>query len=480
MTMQEKFPMTRYNRLLLAIGIAALCAPGAALARGGSNGSRLVIALQRVGSDADVVGRAEFRSERGRSRFIVRIARATANQRLSLSVGGIERATATAGSNGEATLTFRAGSSGGGHRPLDFDPRIGALEIADASGPILSASPGAAAATLQESARLAPTGVQPAASGKASLRRRGGRTRFTVEIEHVAAGAYDLLVGGVPRATIVVATGEGEVEFASASDDADKLPLDFDPFGASIEIAQGGVVVLSGTLLARAPGVNQCTAGETLTPLLGSAAAPGASGKARLRVRDDCRRDYEVEVEDVPVGSYDLLVGGALRASFTVSLRADGGTQGEIEFSTDASEEGKLPLDFDPSGAVEIQQGGVVFLSGTPGGSGPQSCEAMQVEPALDSTGADGNAKGKARFRQDADCDRDLRVEIEKLAAGDYDLLIGGILRGTIAVGALGEGELEFDSKSEPGKLRLDFDPRGQSIEVRQAGTVFLTGTLPS
>ncbi|MGH7786648.1 MAG: hypothetical protein ACRERC_07260 [Candidatus Binatia bacterium] len=473
--------MARYNRLLLAIGIAALCAPGAALARGGSNGSRLVIPLQRVGSDADVVGRAEFRSERGRSRFIVRVARASANQLLSLSVGGIERATATAGSNGEATLTFRAGSSGGGHRVLDFDPRTGALEIADASGPILSANTGAAAAaTLQESARLAPTGVQPAATGKASLRRRGGRTRFTVEIEHVAAGSYDVLIGGVQRATIGVAAGEGEVEFASASDDADKLPLDFDPFGASIEIARGGVVVLSGTLLAQAPGVSQCTAGETLTPLVGTAAAPGASGKARLRVRDDCRRDYEVEVEDVAVGSYDLLVGGTLRASLTVRVRADGGTQGEIEFSSDASEVGKLPLDFDPSGAVEIQQGGVVFLTGTPGGPGPQTCEPLQVEPALDSTGADGNAKGKARFRQDADCDRDLRVEIEKLAAGNYELRIGGALRGTIAVGALGEGEIEFDSKSEPGKLPLDFDPRGQTVEVRQGGTIFLTGSLPS
>ena len=41
------------------------------------------------------------------------------------------------------------------------------------------------------------------------------------------------------------------------------------------------------------------------------------------------------------------------------------------------------------------------------------------------------------------------------------------------------EGELEFRNPVEPGKVLLDFDPRGQLIEVMSGGQAVLSATFP-
>ena len=41
------------------------------------------------------------------------------------------------------------------------------------------------------------------------------------------------------------------------------------------------------------------------------------------------------------------------------------------------------------------------------------------------------------------------------------------------------EGELEFRNPVEPGKLLLDFDPRGQQIDVLDGNTVVLETLFP-
>ena len=67
----------------------------------------------------------------------------------------------------------------------------------------------------------------------------------------------------------------------------------------------------------------------------------------------------------MPVGSYDLFVGGVFRASISV---VDNGTEieGEIEFDSDPDDPGEILLDFDPDGAtIEILQGAAVFFSDT-------------------------------------------------------------------------------------------------------------------
>ena len=65
-----------------------------------------------------------------------------------------------------------------------------------------------------------------------------------------------------------------------------------------------------------------------------------------------------------------------------------------------------------------------------------------------------------------------------------YGLRVGGESVGTIQavmrVDGTIEGELEFRNPVEPGKTLLDFDPRGQRIEVLDGTTVILETLFPS
>src|SRR6056297_1679662 len=95
-------------------------------------------------------------------------------------------------------------------------------------------------------------------------------------------------------------------------------------------------------------------------PLLPTGAVPGASGKVDYEA-NPARVEFEVEIEDVPEGDYELHVGGIVRATISV-IMTDDGPEGEVEFRSPA-EPGKLLLDFEPLGElVEIIQDGTVIL----------------------------------------------------------------------------------------------------------------------
>ncbi len=212
-----------------------------------------------------------------------------------------------------------------------------------------------------------------------------------------------------------------------------------------------------------------------------------ASGKARFEERSG-RTDFKVEAEDLPLGDYSLRVGGVERATVEVRSAATG-TEGEVEFRSPV-EPGKILLDFDPRGAmVEIVQGDTVFLrtkfgsgeggagdddGGVPGGS--YAYYEMHVETAND--GPELQAKLEERPNR-----ADFSVELEDVAAGFYALDVGGIERGTIEVAAVArgtEGEIEFRDPPEAGHFLLDFDPRGQIVQVRRGGAVVLSGMFPT
>jgi hypothetical protein len=172
----------------------------------------------------------------------------------------------------------------------------------------------------------------------------------------------------------------------------------------------------------------------------------------------------------------------------------DGGTRGQIEFETQGSDDDEsqdeLPLDFELANvAIEVAQADVVLFAGNTANAtagGPSACTEppSEVQVALINTGADADAKGKARYRVRDDCEHDFRVEIENLPAGGYDLVVDGVNRGTIEVELVGGelvGELEFDTDpDEPGEVLLDFDPRGLTLELRRDGTTYLSRAFPA
>lgn len=105
------------------------------------------------------------------------------------------------------------------------------------------------------------------------------------------------------------------------------------------------------------------------------------------------------------------------------------------------------------------------------------TCARVEREQLLTSTGADANASARARLRQRDDCRRDFSVEIEDVDAGDYELVVNDVVRGTIAARPTAsgvEGEIELEAAdNQPHPLTLDFDPLGAVIEIRRAGVVY-------
>jgi hypothetical protein len=471
---------------LAALATLCIIAPPALAASGRS---RELIPLSAVASDDRTSGRAEFRSTGGRSRFRVRVSGAEPGETLDLRVGGVGHGTLVSDDDGNASVEFRMPASGGRH-PLDFDPRGQEIEVEDAHEHVLtSATPDGSTPPgtfIDERMNLLPTGAEPGASGQARLRTRDGRSEFEVEIQQVPDGAYDVLIDGSAKGTIAVTGGVGEIEFEGGSDDVGEHALDFDPLGALVQVGRGGTIILSGTGLASAPGVNACTPSEGETPLANVGPDPDASGSARVRVDTDCRHDFRVEIQDLPVGSYDLVVGGILRGTIVVATRPDGRVEGELEFASRHDDDDELPLDFDPTGqTIDVRQGDTTFLSTTVSAPPPAgSCEAVATAVALSSSGADPRAHGTAQFEQGVDCRTHFDVEVEDAPLGDYQLLVGGVLRGTITVAIASnrkaKGEIEFASDpDEENELRLDFDPRGQGIEIRHDGTLLLSVTFP-
>jgi hypothetical protein len=236
------------------------------------------------------------------------------------------------------------------------------------------------------------------------------------------------------------------------------------------------------------------------------------SGHADFEERAD-RTEFSVEVEDLADGNYRIIVGGIDRGGLVVSMG-----MGETEFRS-PTEVGKVLLTFNPRGQIiEVHDAqGAVLTSGdnmfAGGGGCTNNCGGgdmggggmgggggggmgggmgggtgidfgtVDIAVELANTGVYPAASGDARL-EPRDDRTDFSVEIEDVPEGSYGLRIGGNNVGTIEVVTLTdgsvEGEIEFRNPVEPGKVLLDFDPRGEQIEVLEGTTVVLETLFPS
>jgi hypothetical protein len=142
---------------------------------------------------------------------------------------------------------------------------------------------------------------------------------------------------------------------------------------------------------------------------------PDASAEARYEVDDRGRHKFKVEVEDLPVGSYTLVVAGINRGIISVQSIA-GKVEGELEFESE-SERGHNLLNFDPRGqTLEISSNAGTFFShlfGSGSSTGGTGATPFDEEVALISTGAAPDAEAKAELRQKENGERSFEVEIE-------------------------------------------------------------------
>lgn len=109
--------------------------------------------------------------------------------------------------------------------------------------------------------------------------------------------------------------------------------------------------------------------------------------------------------------------------------------------------------------------------------------EFIEIEVDLVNAAVLPDAKGEAEWKMNSNRVQ-FSVEIEDIPAGSFMLKVGGIEEGTIEALEMRNGEvyghIRFRDPESYGREHLDFDPRGQKIEVFQDDEIILEVNFPT
>ena len=499
---------TRLCLPVLAV-LSLLLAPPARASGGGGGGggdSEIIQFLASTGADANGTCRVRLRDKGDSTDFNVELDHMSAGD-FELWVSGVQvhDGTLSVGSLGEAEIEYETPKDGA--KPLfDFAVLDQLIEIRQGltvffsdtfDGTGSGGGGGGGGDTTKTEIFMVNVGPDLNAQGRLKYEAKGSKLKFSVEVEHLDAGTYDLLVAGAPVSQLTVTGVEQELEFQDPVE-AGKSLLDFDPLGAQVDIASGATIYLTAVMPgsdsvtgSKAPKSGKKSAddlgkknGDKLLVLLASSGViPGASGKATLAQSGET--EFEVEFEDAPAGDYALQVGGVEVATLTTLTDS-----GQWSFSTSPSA-GQALLDFEVQGQlVAILHGtdtvlSVVFPVSVQSALGTFKKEihdSQHVKINLVATGVDLDARGQADFKDKSSHDT-LVVSVFDLAPGEYDLVVDGAPHAGVLVVSKqdGKAKVTFDSQPKGNKLLLDFTVPGATVQVTPAGdaaTVLLAGVV--
>lgn len=285
-----------------------------------------------------------------------------------------------------------------------------------------------------------------------------GRVEFLIDARRHAA--YFELVGLAPDADYTVMM-DGVVFTTLSTDAAGYVQANLSVLSASGDPRGRRIAVLDpdGVEVLELAGPDHPAYGESEVALLSSFAAGGGAVQTTTVAGV---RSMSVGLHGVDPGVYDVVADGVVRAS----LDAQSG-QGTAVIS---------PLDFDPATvAIELQLDGVGYFAGAGHASieGLDWCNTGSGQQALETF---ISGIGNATLATRVDCGRRFEVTIRSVLMAEYDLFVGGILRGALVVGEDENGDTigtAFFSTSEGSMGPLDFDPVGQTIEVTLGGVQY-------
>ena len=213
----------------------------------------------------------------------------------------------------------------------------------------------------------------------------------------------------------------------------------------------------------------------SLTRLTGPS---NSQANLEVRTKPSGRIRFEIELEGVTSGDYQLFVAGIERGLVHIS-----GNEGHLAYETVPDDEGELVLDFEIYGqAVVIKKSGVDYFSGTVSAAGNGGGTA---EAELDrTTNAPSGSEGKVTMTVATNGDVSVVIEAEDLALGTYTCKVAGSSVGTIEVtqnsGNGTRGRIKFATNPTGDQLPLTFEISGQPVTVEQNSTIYLSGTGPT
>jgi len=232
-------------------------------------------------------------------------------------------------------------------------------------------------------------------------------------------------------------------------------------------------------LMAVSPAPSWATPHNQLKYFFINTGVQGAAEGKVLFVSNKAQSFFTIKTSHMTPGTYDVVVNGAIVDTLTV----DATGSGSVTHRTKVKKNGG-PLPYDPRGSIlSVQTTGIDLLTATVPATPAEAQAKIQFTTDLANLGViagSGEATFQSRFGR-----MQFRVEVEDMPEGVYDLMVGGVKVGEIAVDATGRGEIDFDSRpssddDDPGlDLPLTFDPRGQTLSVEQSGVSQLSATLP-
>lgn len=206
-------------------------------------------------------------------------------------------------------------------------------------------------------AAMENTGLEPDASGKVSAKMRPDRALLKVKLRELRARSdYELRVNDELLADFETdKNGRGKVKLKARKGRGN---FDIDPRDGVLHVCDDdGESVLEIDLEDDDSDGHR----EERTRLEPTDAATSGEAKVRYRERDG-RRRFDVELEDVPVGDYTLLVDGIERGTIVVTENdedsdSESGTEGEIEFDSQGDSDSDSDSDSDFEGDSDTDDG---------------------------------------------------------------------------------------------------------------------------
>ncbi len=368
--------------------------------------------------------------------------------------------------------------------------RIAHQLIAVALALFLGASPSLAKNPTGVSTALAPTfGTDSGASGKATYARKGSNARFTVAVEGLPMGTYDLYVNSAKVGDFTVTPDGLKTRGAIAFDTKRRSKvhrLNFDPRGKAIEVYNGLVVVLAGVLPGAPPDrVYYSNYAATLVGVpMGDTPGTGRPARGSLKIRSNKNSAWvHFELQRLAQEPHTLTANDVAIASITPGP----GGFARVEFSTDPGD-GDRPLDFDPAGVTYRfirDADGIVALEfvSDPGTIGGGLAPVRRIDSPLFGTGIQPMAMGHSSLTARG-AKLDFTVQIEGVVPGPYVLRINGDSQGPIEVSMSAEVSVGFvelsNYRSGIGIGPLSLDPRGKKIDILAGGVIVLTTVFPN
>jgi hypothetical protein len=291
-------------------------------------------------------------------------------------------------------------------------------------------------------------------------------SRFDVRLANLSPNrTHTLYIDGHQRVDFTAdSVGKARVRFASRARRG-HLAITADPRGAWISVTERNREVIAG--VCAGIGETPKSVANLRADLRPTSSAPAdAEARVAFAIRKDGERRFAVDVDGLPEGSYPVFVDGAERGYVLV----DSEGSGRLAFG--AAADGGYALDFDPRHQViDVMSEGEIWFTGDLDGrvAGVNACKPVET---INPFAATAEGSGRVILRTREDCARDLVVQIEDVASGEYGVRIDGADRGLVTVDG-DRGYVRYTTKpSFPGDEFLAFVPEGATVEVLEGETV--------